>query len=163
MDELWDQGSTEVIAEEFEASLELITRILRVYNAPRAMVAALIKSIRDQRFGIFRERPTTVPRIRLSGDLDVYTETWEVPRTSAWSGTTVAESRLRSQTGVLIMGILRENHTLNNPGPHERIYGGDRLVLTGTKEQLGKAVQLLSLGTPADLAVQERAQEQDER
>ena len=65
MDELWDIGSTEVIAEEFEAALELVTRILRVYNAPRALVAAEIKSIRDQRFGIFRERSATVPRIRL--------------------------------------------------------------------------------------------------
>jgi CPA2 family monovalent cation:H+ antiporter-2 len=144
MDELWDIGSTEVIAEEFEAALELVTRILRVYNAPRALVAAEIKSIRDQRFGIFRERSATVPRIRLSSEVDVYTETWYVPQESAWNGTTVAESRLRGETGVLILGIIRDNRTLNNPGPQEKIQSGDRLVLTGTKEQLGKAVQMLT-------------------
>ena len=144
MDELWNVGSTEVIAEEFEAALELVTRILRVYNAPRALVAAEIKSIRDQRFGIFRERSATVPRIRLSSEVDVYTETWYVPQGSAWSGTTVAESRLRGETGVLILGIIRDNRTLNNPGPEERIQSGDRLVLTGTKEQLGKAIQMLA-------------------
>ena len=144
MDALWDTGSTEVIAEEFEAALELVTRILRVYNAPRALVAAEIKSIRDLRFGIFRERATTVPRIRLSSDVDVYTETWDVPQGSAWSGTTVAESRLRGETGVLILGIIRDNRTLNNPGPDEGIYSGDRLVLSGTKEQLKRAVQMLT-------------------
>ncbi len=144
MDALWDMGSTEVIAEEFEAALELVTRILRVYNAPRALVAAEIKSIRDLRFGIFRERPATVPRIRLSSDVDVYTETWDVPQGSPWNGTTVADSRLRSETGVLILGIIRENRTLNNPGPHERILIGDRLVLSGTKEQLRKAIQRLT-------------------
>jgi CPA2 family monovalent cation:H+ antiporter-2 len=144
MDALWDTGSTEVIAEEFEASLELVTRILRVYNAPRALVAAEIKSIRDLRFGIFREDRATVPRIRLSSDVDVYTETWDVPQGSPCNGTTVADSRLRSDTGVLILGIIRENRTLNNPGPDEQIFSGDRLVLSGTKEQLRKAIQRLT-------------------
>jgi K+/H+ antiporter YhaU regulatory subunit KhtT len=110
------------------------------------MVAAEIKSIRDQRFGIFRERHTTVPRIRLSTDVDVYTETWEVPRNCPWSGATVAETGLRGETGALILGIIRENQTINNPGPGEAIRSGDRLVLSGTKEQLGKAVQMLAKG-----------------
>ena len=149
MDELWDQGSTEVIAEEFEAALELMTRILRVYNAPRAMVAAEIKSIRNQRFGIFRERHTTVPRIRLSSEIDMYTETWDVPRGCPWNGVTVAETRLREETGALILGIIRGTHSLNNPAPNEPIYWGDRLVLTGTKEQLGKAIEKLRMVEPS--------------
>jgi CPA2 family monovalent cation:H+ antiporter-2 len=139
-----------VIAEEFEASLELMTRILRVYNAPRAMVAAEIKSIRDQRFGIFRERQTTVPRIRLSSEVDVYTETWEVPAGSSWDGMTVAQTRLRGETGALILGIIRGGLTLNNPEPGEPICSGDRLVLTGTKEQLGKAMDMLRQGASTD-------------
>lgn len=146
MDILWDQGSTEVIAEEFEASLELMTRILRVYHAPRLMVAEEIKSIRDQRFGIFRERTTTVPRIRLSTDLDVYTETWQAPANYSWNGATIAETRLRTETGAMILGIIRENHTLNNPESDEPIYSGDRLVLSGTKEQLNKAIEMLTHG-----------------
>jgi CPA2 family monovalent cation:H+ antiporter-2 len=144
MDVLWDQGSTEVIAEEFEASLELMTRILRVYNSPRSMVAAEIKSIRDQRFGLFRERKTTVPRMRLSNELDVYTETWQVPADCPWNGATVFETGLRGKTGALILGIIREKRTLNNPGPDETISGGDRLVLSGTKEQLNKAILALT-------------------
>jgi CPA2 family monovalent cation:H+ antiporter-2 len=147
MDILWDEGSTEVIAEEFEASLELMTRILRVYNAPRSMVAAEIKSIRDQRFGIFRERRTTVPRIRLSNELDVFTETWQVPADYFWHGATIAEIRLRPETGAMVLGIIRGNQTRNNPEPSEPIYSGDRIVLSGTKEQLNRAIQLLTHGT----------------
>ena len=146
MDALWDQGSNEVIAEEFEASLELMTRILRVYNAPRSMVAAEIKSIRDQRFGIFRERHSTVPRIRLSNDLDVFTETWQAPSNYSWSGATIAETRLRTETGAMILGIIRENNTLNNPESTEQLFSGDRLVLSGTKEQLNTAIQMLTRG-----------------
>jgi hypothetical protein len=46
--------------------------------------------------------------------------------------------------GVMVLGIIRENRTLNNPGPDERILSGDRLVLSGTKEQLRKAIQMLT-------------------
>ncbi len=155
MDVLWDEGSTEVIAEEFEASLELMTRILRVYNAPRSMVAAEIKSIRDQRFGIFRERRTTVPRIRLSNELDVFTETWQAPADYFRHGTTIAEIRLRPETGAMVLGIIRGNQTRNNPEAAEPIFSGDRIVLSGTKDQLNKAIQLLSQGKAAPATVTE--------
>lgn len=148
IDDLWDLGSTEVIAEEFEAALEMVTRILRLYNAPRAMVAAQIKSIREQRFGIFREHRATVPRIRLSGDLDVYAETWEMPQGCAWDGAKIAQTRLRSESGALILGIIRGGRTLNNPDPDERLYVGDRIVMSGTKEQLKKAFEILERCPP---------------
>jgi K+/H+ antiporter YhaU regulatory subunit KhtT len=48
------------------------------------------------------------------------------------------------ESGALILRLIRKNQTLNNPGSNERIYGGDRLVLCGTKEQLKKAVQMLT-------------------
>jgi Trk K+ transport system NAD-binding subunit len=48
--------------------------------------------------------------------------------------------RVRSTTGTLVLGIVRGSHTLNNPTPDEPIRAGDRLVLTGSKEQLGKAM-----------------------
>lgn len=149
MDALWDQGSTEVIAEEFEASLELMTRILRVYNAPRSMVAAEIKSIREQRFGFFRDRKITVPRIRLSNELDIYTETWQAPAQWGWNDARVSEIGLREKTGSLILGIIRKNLTLNNPDPNMKLAGGDRLVLSGTKDQLNRAITLLSHETAA--------------
>jgi CPA2 family monovalent cation:H+ antiporter-2 len=144
IDELWDLGSREVIAEEFEASLELMTRILRLYNAPRAMVAAQIKSIRDQRFGIFRERHVTVPRIRLNSAVDVYTETMELAEGCPWHGTTIGETNLRAETGAWILGIIRGSQTLSNPGARERMLCGDRIVLSGTKDQLNRAVQMLT-------------------
>jgi K+/H+ antiporter YhaU regulatory subunit KhtT len=107
-------------------------------------VAVEIKSIRDLRFGIFRERAATVPRIRLSSDVEVYTETWDVLQGSAWNGLTVADSRPRGETGVLMRGIIREDRTLNSPGADERILSSDRLVLSGTKEQLRKAIEMLT-------------------
>jgi monovalent cation:H+ antiporter-2, CPA2 family len=146
IDALWDQGSTEVVAEEFEASLELLTRVLRIYNSPRAMIAEEIRTIRSRRFGLFRE--PTVPRIRLSNDLEVFSETWRAPGTDwIWNGFRIESTGLREETGCLILGIIRENQAMNNPSPDELLLNGDSLVLSGTKNQLFRAITLLSRGS----------------
>lgn len=147
IDVLYNLGATEVVAEEFEASIELMTRILRVYHLPRALVASEIKAIREQRYGIFRRPRATVPRLRLSEELDVYTETFEVTDRSPMTQKPIAETGIRRDSGAFILGIIRDGQTLNNPGPGEIVRPGDRLILSGTKEQLNRAMELLEGGT----------------
>ena len=67
IDELFDLGSNEVVADEFETSIELIARVLRLYNFPRNLVATEIRSIREERYQLFRRQEITVPRFRLTG------------------------------------------------------------------------------------------------
>ncbi|GAB4230514.1 MAG: monovalent cation:proton antiporter family protein [Acidobacteriota bacterium] len=149
IDELYRLGANEVVAEEFEASIELLTRILRVYNFPRELVAAEVRRIREERYSVFRSERATVPRLRLSKELDVYVETVVVPENSPLRDRTIGETRFRSVTGSLILGIVRNGTALNNPGGEERILVGDMLVLSGTKEQLRRALELLRPGEPA--------------
>ncbi|MBN2242588.1 MAG: cation:proton antiporter [Acidobacteria bacterium] len=144
IDELCNLGATEVISEEFEASIELLARILRVYHLPRQAVAQEIKSIRDGRYRIFRDLDTTIPRLRLSTSLDVYTETHPIEADSPLCGLTISESGLRQKTGALILGIVREKDTLNNPQPSVALEAGNLLIMSGTKDQLKKAIQLIT-------------------
>ncbi|MBN2321154.1 MAG: cation:proton antiporter [Acidobacteria bacterium] len=143
IDELCNLGASEVISEEFEASIELLARILRVYHMPRQAVAQEIKSIRDERYRIFRHLDTTIPRLRLSTNLDVYTETHRIEAHSPLCGLTISESELRQKTGALILGIVREKDTLNNPHPAVTLEAGNLLIMSGTKDQLKKAIDLL--------------------
>jgi monovalent cation:H+ antiporter-2, CPA2 family len=154
INELYELGANEVIAEEFEAALELMTRILRVYHVPRAAIASLIRQIRTTRFDVFQDTRPTVPRLRLSGQLDVYTETVEVNDKSPVAHRRVADSDLRSRSGALILGIMRGKKTINNPQASERILPGDHLILTGTKEQLNHAIVIIT-GQSAHPAEQE--------
>ncbi len=144
IDELLNLGATEVISEEFEASIELLARILRVYHLPRQAVAQEIKSIRDERYRIFRHLDTTIPRLRLSTKLDVYTETYQVDALYPLCGLTIQETELRKKTGALILGIIREKDTLNNPHPSVTIEAGNLLIMSGTKDQLKQAIDLIS-------------------
>ncbi len=141
IDELYQLGANEVIAEEFEASIELLARILRVYNLPRELVASEIRRIRQERYSLFRSERATVPRLRLARDLDVYVETCRVSEKSPFLGKAIGQTHLRNLTGALILGIVRGGQAINNPGAHERIRAGDLLVLSGTKEQLRRAVE----------------------
>ncbi|RPI24440.1 MAG: sodium:proton exchanger, partial [Acidobacteria bacterium] len=144
IEDLYRLGSHEVIAEEFEASIEIVTRILRVYHLPRAAVAAEIKSIRDTHFGIFlADRHITVPRLRLSDRMELLVETIQVPQRSSFAGLSIAETQLRKRSGASILGIGRGAKTWVNPDPREKILTGDFLVLSGTKEQLKRAIALL--------------------
>jgi len=144
IEELYRLGSHEVIAEEFEAAIELVTRILRIYHLPRAAVAAEIKSIRDQHFGIFlADRRVTVPRIRLSDQMELLVETIQVPGTSSFAGVSIADTQLRNRSGASILGIRRGEKHWVNPDPQEKIEEGDFLILSGTKEQLKNAIRIL--------------------
>ena len=143
IDKLFDLGSDEVVADEFETSIELIARVLRLYNFPRNLVAAEIKSIREERYQMFRQQEITVPRFRLTGSLDVFFETYQVPSDSLLRGVSIAASQIRTKTGALVLGIVRESSGVANPGPEEVIRAGDLLFLSGTKPQLHKAEKLL--------------------
>jgi len=144
IDELSNLGATEVVSEEFEASIELLSRILRMYHMPRQVVAQEIKSIRDERYRIFRHLDTTIPRLRLSTNLDVYTETHQVDARSPLCGLTIEETELRKKTGALILGIIREKDTLNNPHPSVTLEAGNLIIMSGTKDQLKKAIDLFN-------------------
>lgn len=149
IDELYGLGANEVVPEEFEGSIELLTRILRLFHLPRDLIAAEIRSIRETRYDLFRDTRRTIPRLRLSQDLDVFTETCAVPESSSLAGIRIADSDFRRRSGALILGIIRGNLTINNPPPDQQIRVRDVLVLSGTKDQLKKAIELIRGGTPA--------------
>ena len=144
IDTLLNLGANEVISEEFETSIELLSRTLRLYNFPRQVVAQEIKSIRDGRYRIFRELHTTVPRLRLSTQLDIYTETFKIEADSVMSGRRIDETNLRQKSGALILGIIREGETLIHLGPSTTIQTEDLLVMCGTKGQLKEAMEMVS-------------------
>ena len=144
IDTLLNLGANEVISEEFETSIELLSRTLRLYNFPRQLVAQEIKSIRDGRYRIFRDLRTTVPRLRLSTHLDIYTETFKIESDSVMSGRQIDETHLRKKSGALILGIIREGETLIDLTPSTPIQTGDLLVMCGSKGQLKKAMELVN-------------------
>ena len=62
-------------------------------------------------------------------------------------GKMIADLKLRSKTGVSIVGIERRGNNIINPGPDEELLDGDRVLLLGTDEQLKATEELLQATT----------------
>jgi monovalent cation:H+ antiporter-2, CPA2 family len=63
--------------------------------------------------------------------------------TSAIVGQTLAESNIRRTTGVTIMAIKRDHHTVRYPTGEMRLLAEDRLLVVGTDEQLREFEKLM--------------------
>jgi Trk K+ transport system NAD-binding subunit len=71
--------------------------------------------------------------------------TLSVPFDSNLAGLTLKESRLGDATGMQVLGIQREDETKMMPEPTEILRAGDRLIVTGNREQLAMLNSLSEL------------------
>jgi TrkA domain protein len=91
------------------------------------------------------ERPKIVEELEMAlGELQI--EWIPVPDTSPAIGKTLAESRLRAQTGVTIIAILREPEPVSGAQPDDVFQLGDTLVAVGKAGQFGQFRRLLAEG-----------------
>ncbi|WP_277555526.1 cation:proton antiporter regulatory subunit [Halobaculum limi] len=68
----------------------------------------------------------------------------EVGADSPLAGRTIREARLRTETGVSVLGIRRDDGLISNPDPDTRIEGGDTLVVVGTGDAYDELSRFLS-------------------
>jgi TrkA domain protein len=91
------------------------------------------------------ERPKIVEELEMAlGELSI--EWIPVPDTSPAIGRTLAECRLRAQTGVTVIAILREPEPVSGAQPEDRIQQGDTLVAVGKAGQFAHFRRLLAEG-----------------
>ena len=62
---------------------------------------------------------------------------------SRYVGRTIGETRLRTQTGVSVVAIVRGENAVPAPGPEQQLESGDYLVVVGTARGVEQAVELL--------------------
>jgi CPA2 family monovalent cation:H+ antiporter-2 len=150
---LMEAGASEVVAQEFEASVEVIAHVLRTSAIPRNVIGERVKHARQT--GPPAERPLTVPRFTLgeSRGLDeLKIETFLVNEAAWVAGRSVAESELRKRTGVTLLAVSREGGSATHPLADDVIAAGDILYLVGGGRELARARELLQAGTKESAA-----------
>jgi CPA2 family monovalent cation:H+ antiporter-2 len=86
------------------------------------------------------DEPKPLPELLREAEL----ETIEIPAGSTFVEQMLRDIPLRSQTGTSIVAIERAGQRLINPGPHEVLLPGDRVLLLGHADQLSGARDLLA-------------------
>lgn len=143
-------GADEVIPEEFETSIELVARVLRLLHVPGNIVATQIRLLRDEAYRRLRD-----PQSRAEGGRRL--------AALVAAGTselflvlpdTAAEGRLLSEMDfaaahVAVPAVLRDGVPLAPPPEDLPLAAGDTLVLVGAHEDLARVLTRLEAAAPA--------------
>jgi CPA2 family monovalent cation:H+ antiporter-2 len=151
VDDLLRRGADEVVAEEFETSIEIFTRVLRYYRVPRNVILAETRVLRGESYRMLRTpsveagSPEALLDILSAGTTDVF----RLGPEAFAAGCTIGELDLRRRTGTTIIAVVRGERSLTSPAPDLRLEPGDDLVLMGSHAALDGAFNLLERGTEA--------------
>jgi len=146
MDALYELGASLVVAEEFEATIDLLGAVLRSLGVPANAVQSFADELRDQGYEALRTPPSLLLDPLLSELLDqVGTEWVEVPSGPA-AGRTLAELGVRARTGASIVAVRHGGTLLANPPADRALAAGEELLVVGDAEALARLRSLLTGG-----------------
>ena len=136
------------VAEELEASLEVLAQLLTRLAVPGNLVADLIDDYRRQEAVPARHKEA--PRMSfemLAPDLLTSPVATHQLAEGDWaSGRSLGESRLRSVTGVSVLAVQHDGHHVPSPGADLRLEAGDVLYLLGNEAEIQVARRRLTGG-----------------
>jgi CPA2 family monovalent cation:H+ antiporter-2 len=137
VEKLRELGANEVIPEEFETSLEIVTRLLRILSVPGNIVAAQLRILRDEGYRMLRDPALRVAEgRRLSAVLTAGTsQTFLVMPDSKAEGKTLAELAVIDDH-VAVPAMLRDGKPLSPAPLNQALEAGDTLFLVGAHEDL---------------------------
>ncbi len=139
-------GADEVIAEEFETSVEIFTVVMNKYFVPRDRIESFITDVRANGYQMLRSRVAPVgtlpdlmrhiPRITLTS--------LTVEPGSALAGNTLGAINLRKRHNLLVLAIRRGDEVLTGLGGETRVEAGDITIIYAAPEDIAKGVDLFS-------------------
>jgi CPA2 family monovalent cation:H+ antiporter-2 len=136
MKPLYKLGATEVIPEEFEASVEMFTQVLSKYLFPRDVIEHVAEQIRKEGYEVLRTQKApslSMPDLQKNiAGLEI--STFTVPQSSPLAWKSLAETDLRQQYEVSLLAIIRGSQAIKNPDGDEVLEPGDRIVVFGATE-----------------------------
>jgi len=138
---LYSLGANEVIPEEFETSIEIVSRVLHRYFIPADEIEKHIGDIRKDGYEMFRNirhKYTVFPELRQHMP-DIEIETIRIGDGSPLAGKTLAEAGLRRNFCVTALAIQRGRQTISIPSGDSRLLAQDVIVLIGTKDSIARA------------------------
>ncbi len=143
VDQLGMAGADEVVAEEFEGSIELVARVLERFEVPTGAITRFTEALREEGYGAIRA-PAALPIDPWLMELLDHSDTqWvDVP----WSVTdrpTLGQLDLRARTGGFVLAVERGTTSHANPPPDFALEAGDRLLVLGGAEEMARVRALL--------------------
>ncbi|MDD4700904.1 MAG: cation:proton antiporter [Desulfovibrio sp.] len=139
-------GADEVIAEEFETSIEIFTRVLSQYLVPRQDVDTFAARIRQENYRMIRRMSSPMDSLNSTINRlpDMGVQAVRLGTDSPLCGQSLAQTELRRRHAVTVIAILREGITHASPGPDAVFENGDIVYLFGKTDKIIAVTPLFS-------------------
>jgi len=142
---LYSLGANDVIPEEFETSIEIISRVLHHYFIPVNEIERHIGDVRKDGYDMLRNRKQ---KYDVFPDLkrhlpDIEIETFRIMEGSQIAGKTLAEVGFRRKFGVTVLAVQRGKETITNPSGETSLFVHDIIILMGKRESIAGASSML--------------------
>jgi monovalent cation:H+ antiporter-2, CPA2 family len=149
IDELIALGTTDVVVEEFEASLVLFAKALESYEVPINRIWREIESVRTEHYGLLRG--TSAPDLKLDAlkhlGIHEVLELVEIEEGAAAIGASPTSLELRRRTGVVQIAVVRDGKPIYQRDASFLYAIGDTVVIVGDPDSLGRAMALFRSGS----------------
>ncbi|MFO7570320.1 MAG: cation:proton antiporter [Smithellaceae bacterium] len=139
-------GADDVIPEEFETSIQIFSRVLKIFHIPNSIILTQSNIIRNKSYGVFRDVRYTqeafdqISQLLAQGTI----ETYYMAPGNMHIGQSIREVNLKAKSGAMIINIIRDNQTITNP-PSEFIFAeADQMVLFGSHSAIDAALGILN-------------------
>jgi CPA2 family monovalent cation:H+ antiporter-2 len=142
-------GATVAVAEEIEASFEVLAQLLARLEIPGNMAEVLLGAYRQAVYAqpVRSARAAAVPFDALPAELSAAPVSLFRIKTGAWAvGRSIGEIHLRADTGATILAIRRPGQTITAPSADVRLEAGDDLYLMGDEMHVRHARERLLHG-----------------
>jgi CPA2 family monovalent cation:H+ antiporter-2 len=145
IEQLRKAGANQVIAEEFEAAIEIFTHVLEIYHVPRNIVRAQTRVLRGEGYRMLRaeRQGKGVSQAVLDALEAGTTDLFRVTAEGGLAGRTLREVDLQSAAGAAVIAVVRGEQSFVNPSSEQKLHAGDYLVLVGSHDQIERSFVFL--------------------
>lgn len=143
MDALYELGASLVVAEEFEATLDMLSAVLQSLGIAGERAQRLAEEVRAEGYEALRIPPALLLEPWLEEVLRDVSSAWLEVSEGPAAGCSIAELGVRARTGASIVALRHEDTTLVNPSAERRLEVGDRVLAIGDAEALARLCALI--------------------
>jgi len=144
IEELYKLGADQVIPEEFETAINLFERVLKKYLIPRSKINTAIEKIRQDHYGIFREKEVSSDYSIMKDIPNIEIFALTIGSQSSFVDRSLSDIQFRKTFGVTVVALKRGDGIIEHPDPEETFQEGDIAYVLGKPEQVAYAIELFS-------------------
>jgi hypothetical protein len=144
--DLEEISNADIVVAEYETTIELLGRALFVYGVGEQEIRGFMAETRERLKGgsvglsDYLRQKVDLPAWKMLGDIRPLV----IKQDYGAIGKTIADTRLRTETGVSVIAVYRESLGTAVPQPDFVLSAGDVLHVIGDQEGVAKAKVLLA-------------------